>query len=397
MAAKPKVKFVHRQKPVAAPATAGSNRIGKQHRDFGDPVAYLKSSPKFEAVPFPVPDGDLTLKLSDIAPDVSDAIVKAKKQVFHCVGDTGGINGTDAQDAVAKEMEAQVANPGVDGSPAFWFHLGDVVYFNGVSTDYPQQFYEPYQYYPAEIFAIPGNHDGDSHPGKGDPVDNEPSLYGFQINFCDTERRAASPYKKTMTQPYVYWTLDTPMATIVGLYSNVDGNLDAKEKGEQEAWLTKQLTAAPKKCLIVAVHHSPYSLDQSHGGYPEILQSLDNSIAASGRVPDMVLSGHVHNYQRFSRQINGRAIPYIIAGAGGYANTLKAMHKLQTDANKSQIQVPFQTTHPDVQLIKFNQSDPGFLTITVTATELTAEYNTVPFDGPADGNPFDSVTVSLKR
>jgi hypothetical protein len=111
----------------------------------------------------------------------------------------------------------------------------------------------------------------------------------------------------------------------------------------------------------------------------------------------MVLSGHVHNYQRFSRQINGRAIPYIIAGAGGYANTLKAMHKLQTDANKSQIQVPFQTTHPDVQLIKFNQSDPGFLTITVTATELTAEYNTVPFDGPADGNPFDSVTVSLKR
>ncbi len=111
----------------------------------------------------------------------------------------------------------------------------------------------------------------------------------------------------------------------------------------------------------------------------------------------MILSGHVHNYQRFSRKIGGREIPYIVAGAGGYANSLKAMHKMQTDANGQQIQVPFQTTHPDLQLMKFNQSDPGFLKITVTAAALTAEYNTVPFDGPADGNPFDVVSVSLKR
>jgi hypothetical protein len=197
-----------------------------------------------------------------------------------------------------------------------------------------------------------------------------------------------------MTQPYVYWTLDTPLATIVGLYSNIDGNLDSADGGPQEQWLTRQLSSASRKCLIVAVHHAPYSLDESHGGYPKILASLDNAIAASKRVPDMVLSGHVHNYQRFSRKIGDRQIPYIVAGAGGYANTAKLMHKMQT-SNGAQIQVPFQTTHPDLQLMKFDQTDSGFLKITVTASELTAQYYIVPFDGPADSNPFDTVTVAL--
>ena len=157
------VKFHHRQKPVTAPAKKGSNRIGKQHRAFGDPVAFLKSTPKFEEVPAPVPEGNLMLPLSAISKGVSDDIDHANVLVFHCVGDTGGINGTEAQDAIAKEMEGQITNPGANGSPAFFYHLGDVVYFNGVTTDYPNQFYEPYQYYPAEIFAIPGNHDGDTH------------------------------------------------------------------------------------------------------------------------------------------------------------------------------------------------------------------------------------------
>jgi hypothetical protein len=393
-----KVKFVNRHKPVEAPASQNANRIGKQHRPFGEPVAFLKDTPKFEAVPVAVPEGDLVLSLGDIAPGATESVTKARQMVFHCVGDTGGVSdGSVVQDAVAKAMETQIVNPGESGSPAFFYHLGDVVYFNGMSVHYPEQFFEPYQYYPAEIFAIPGNHDGDTHRRKPtDELDTEPSLYGFMTNFCDSERRPASPYKQTMTQPYVYWTLDTPLATIVGLYSNIDGSLDEKDKGPQEQWLTAQLKAAGKNCLIVAVHHAPYSLDTTHGGYPKILESLDNAIAASGRVPDMVLSGHVHNYQRFSRKINGREIPYIVAGAGGYAHNAKAMHQIQTD-NGRPITGTFQTTHKDVQLMKFNQSDPGFLRISVNASSLTAEYHAVPFDGNADSNPFDSVTVPLQR
>jgi hypothetical protein len=390
------VKFNYRHKPVHAPTHAGSNRVGKQHRPVGDPVEYLKAHPKFEAVPFALPAGSLVMSLDTIAPGVSAAITKANKMVFHSVGDTGGINGTETQESVAKEMEQQIQQkePGVDGTPAFFYHLGDVVYYNGISTEYPHQFYEPYQYYPANIFAIAGNHDGDTHTQGKDPIDTEPSLKGFQDNFCDSTRRHASPYRDSMTQPYVYWTLDTPLATIVGLYSNIDGSLDPADKGPQEQWLTQQLKDASKdKCLIVAVHHSPYSLDQTHGGYSKILQSLDNAIDGSSRLPDMVLSGHVHNYQRFSRKIGDREIPYIVAGAGGYAHNLKAMHQMQNSGR--QFTLPYQTTHSDLTLVKFDQTDPGFLKITATASELTADYYIVPFEGPADGNPYDSVTVTL--
>ena len=113
-------------------------------------------------------------------------------------------------------------------APGFYYNLGDVVYFNGQSNLYDSQFYEPYQHYPASILAIPGNHDGDVHTRPGDPVDTEPSLFGFMRNFCDSTSHHDSPYRATMTPSYVYWTFNMPFATIVGLYSNVDGTLDAR-------------------------------------------------------------------------------------------------------------------------------------------------------------------------
>src|SRR5262249_39159340 len=158
------------------------------------------------------------------------------------------------------------------------YHLGDVVYFNGISKDYPVQFYEPYQFYPAMIFAIPGNHDGDNYARKGDEPDTEASLEGFFDNFCDSSPHYLSPYRPTMTQPYVYWTLDAPFATIIGLYSNVDGSLDPTGVFQQQAWFQQQLkNADPGKCLILTVHHPCFSLDEMHGGYPNILAALQNA------------------------------------------------------------------------------------------------------------------------
>ena len=72
------------------------------------------------------------------------------------------------------------------------------------------------------------------------------------------------------------------------------------------------------------------------------------------------------------------------------------MHQLQTDNNGRAIQVPFQTTHPDLQLEKYDQTDSGFLKVTVTETDLTIEYFIVPFDVPPNSNPYDTVTVTWK-
>jgi predicted phosphodiesterase len=359
--------------------------VGKPRRPDGDPVAVLKESTRFESIPHPAPQR-LSVPFNVFDPAASQAAETAGKLVFHCVGDVGGINGTATQDQVSESMEEQLRGASAGSLPAFLYILGDVVYFNGEQRLYKQQFYEPYQHYQALIFAIPGNHDGDTNVRKGDPPDTEPSLYGFFENFCDTAPHQASPYRMSMTQPYPYWTLDAPFVTIIGLYSNVEGSLDGRGRSDQQYFLEEQMKgASPDKKLIVAVHHPPFSLDSVHGGCPDILNAVDLAIAASKRVPDVVLSGHVHNYQRFSRKIKDpatgkeRTIPYVIAGAGGYANDQRSMHRLQKAISAKKPPVP--TTLTDVKLENFNEVEPGFLRVTVDNKKMNFEYFLVPFEG----------------
>ena len=236
---------------------------------------------------------NLTLSMDVVLPDEAKAAEAAQMLVFHSIGDTGGIHGDNVQKAISEAMAHQIANPDHNKySPAFYYNLGDVVYFNGESKLYISQFYEPYQNYPAAIFAIAGNHDGDNLARPGDPVDPEPSLYGFMRNFCDSISHQESSYRATLTQPYLYWTLQAPCVTIVGLYSNVDGTLDARGTGEQQQWFEQQVANAPDdKALLIAVHHPPYSLDTVHGGYPDIEMAIDRAIQGTGRVPSAVLAG----------------------------------------------------------------------------------------------------------
>jgi Calcineurin-like phosphoesterase len=387
MAHESSVRFAEPHTRRIPPAHGGQHRVGKIRRPVGDPVAAPKEPLRFEPPP-PPRTCNFHLPLEVVAPEAAARANESKKLVFHCVGDTGGIHGDATQIAIAEAMEEQLQAADEADRPAFFYHLGDVVYFNGISRQYKWQFYEPYQYYPAPIFAIPGNHDGDTHVRRGDPPDPEPTLTGFIRNFCDTSPSAV-PYRATMTQPYVYWTLDTPIVTIVGLYSNVEGSLDARGRADQQNWLTSELRAAPTdKKLLVAVHHPCFSLDTVHGGCPDILTALDSAIVAAGRRPDAVLSGHVHNYQRFSRAVDDTRMPYIVAGAGGYANTPQAMHRLQAIGDDR----PYQTTHGDVRLECENHRDPGYLLVTVTEADITFDYFIVPFDGSPPSH-VDSVTV----
>jgi hypothetical protein len=378
-----------------------SSRFNKTRRAFGDPVALPKHNPRF--IPPPVTNfTNLNLPLDVVLRDPKEEkrFADAGKLVFHSVGDTGGINGTEAQEAVAHAMEDQIQYAGSPSDrAAFFFHLGDVVYYNGLSRLYPQQFYEPYKYYPAPIFAVPGNHDGDTATRRGDEPDTESTLTGFIDNFCAPSAGHIDAYREAMTQPYVYWTLEAPFATIVGLYSNVDGSLDGRGTFEQQRWFESQVANAPKdKCLIVAVHHPPYSLDATHGGSPEILAAIDRAASVGGRYPDAVFSGHVHNYQRFTRETGGRQIPFVVAGNGGYAHNPHAVHQLQLDPERKRIpHGRFQTTLPDVALEFYDAEHPGYMRVTVDDTNLAVEYFTVPFDDAPPAKPVDTFTLDWRR
>lgn len=409
IAEKPAKKSGKKKSPAIPVGGSGaiSKHFGKSRRALGNPVANSPANPPRNLkIPVDPPSGDLSLTLEQILGDRYHADHFKDQLVFHCVGDTGGIYGPEAQEPVAHAMERQLTSTDPTAVPAFFYHLGDVVYFNGLEHLYGTQFYDPYKHYDAPIVAIPGNHDGDTSTRKGDEPDHDGSLTGFIMNFCKdlsdvaftskkkpTKKYVFDKHRDLMNQPYVYWTLNTTFATIIGLYSNVDGTLDSKPGGAQEQWLIKQIKAADdKKWLILALHHPPYSLDDEHGGYPEILNLLER-VAAKTRWPDLVLSGHVHNYQRFERTFtHGKTIPFIIAGAGGYANTTKSLHKLQSGIPARSKYI---TTIPDVTLQYCEEQLPGFLRITVTKDKILSEYFTVPFGSARDGIPSLADQVSI--
>jgi hypothetical protein len=205
--------------------------------------------------------------------------------------------------------------------PSFFFHLGDVVYYFGEASYYYDQFFEPYRDYPAPVIAIPGNHDGVVYAS-----DPEPTLDAFLRNFC-----AASPMQSpdsggllrtTMIQPGVYFTLEAPFVRIFGLYSNVleDPGIISGENGNntvldnrQITFLTTALERAKSDnfagALIVAVHHPPFTGDETHGGSPLMSQDIDSACQSAGVWPHAVFSGHAHNYQRFTRLVNNHQIP----------------------------------------------------------------------------------------
>ncbi len=344
--------------------------------------------------PLPTPTGQppYHLSLDSVLPAASiQAIKAAGKQVFHIVGDTGGVKAPQSQQLVAAHMEDDFAAPDPAARPAFFYHLGDVVYYYGQASEYYAQFYDPYVHYPAPIFAIPGNHDGDLFDTS------VPSLAAFVENFCASSPHLSSESgdsgRDTMTQPNAYWTLDTPFVTFVGLYTNVPegGWVD----NDQIAWFEAELTNAPQdKALIVALHHPIYSADIYHSGSTYMGTILNQAIAHTGRIPDAVFTGHVHNYQRFTRTIQGRDVPYIVAGAGGYWN-LHYMLKVQG----APIQTPYAFPAMGVTLEQYCEDRHGYLLMEADGKTLKGSYFSVPRPQEPWRNPaqlVDSFTLDLQ-
>jgi hypothetical protein len=137
------------------------------------------------------------------------------------------------------------------------------------------------------------------------------------------------------------------------------------------------------------------ALDTSHGGYGDIGTALDRAFKTTSRTPDIVLSGHVHNYQRFTRRMDDKQIPYVIAGAGGYADSERAMHRVAKDPSTGKkIKAPFQTSLPDLTLAAYNDTQPGFLRLKVTKTTITCEYYIIDFQDTPKG-VSDHFTIPL--
>jgi hypothetical protein len=324
------------------------------------------------------------------------AIQKAGQIVFHSVGDTGSVDGPSTQSLVADKMVSDFTETNAADVPSFFFHLGDVVYYFGEATYYYDQFFEPYRAYPAPIFAIPGNHDGVVYS-----KDPEPTLDAFLRNFCAATAApspdAAGLLRTTMIQPGVYFTLEAPFVRILGLYSNVleDPGVISGENGNNTVLDNRQITflstalARAKSenftgAVIVAVHHPPFTGGSTHGGSPMMLADIDSACKTAGFYPHAVFSGHAHNYQRFTRLINGYQTPYIVAGCGGHSPLSKMSSTYRT---------PYKIDDT-LTLESYDATDFGYLRVIVNATTMTVEYHPQSDSGTTK-TPDDTVTINL--
>jgi Calcineurin-like phosphoesterase len=325
-----------------------------------------------------------------------EAIQQAGQIVFHSVGDTGSAAGPITQSLVADKMVSDFTEENPADLPSFLYHLGDVVYYFGEATYYYDQFYEPYRNYPAPIIAVPGNHDGVVYPQ--DPM---PTLDAFLRNFCAADF-GQSPdsgglLRTTMIQPGVYFTFDSPFVRILGLYSNVledpgvisgeNGQntvLDSRQLGFLETALARVKSENYAGAVIIAVHHPPFTGGSTHGGSPLMVQDIDNACQAAGVWPHAVFAGHAHNYQRYTRIVNGFQIPYLVAGCGGHSplETMRGVYRTPYPIDSA------------LTLENYDDADYGYLRVVVNATTMRIEFHPES-DGSATKTPDDVVTVTL--
>ena len=364
-----------------------------RHRPLLDPPRFTQA-PTHHGRPyqdFPLGPGaaPYRAKLEDLVSHLPDGL--DKKMVFHICGDTGGVKNPGPQQLVASAMEADAMNTTADGEAAFFYHLGDVVYFAGDIDMYGENFYETYSDYPAPIVSIPGNHDCQPDDPQDGPVDpNKKPLDGWVQNFMsdDPTRLGSLKTNSARTQmnlPNVYWTFTTPFATIIGLFSNVSETQAALHQ-DQINWFKGELTAAePHKALFVTIHHPPFSGDDEHSGSTVAEKILFESFAETGVYPHFIMSGHVHNFQRFtvSQQIGGSngQIACLVLGNGGYTR-LGQLHKLGGEYP----QAPLQLTG-NLSLDAYDQQNFGFARIEVSASEIVTTVFTAPYNESATPTP----------
>jgi hypothetical protein len=280
--------------------------------------------------------------------------------------------------------------------PSFYYHLGDVVYYFGEGEYYYDQFYEPYRNYPGPILGIPGNHDGIVYPS-----DTATTLEGYLRNFCASVAAPSSDAgglnRTTMIQPGVFYTFDAPFVRILGLYSNVleDPGVISDQNGKyptldqrQITFLTTALKRAKSQkysgALIIATHHPPFTGGSDHGGSPLMLADIDSACKTAGVWPHAVLSGHAHNYQRYTRIANGYQIPFVVAGCGGHSPLSKM---------RSTVRTPYKIDST-LTLESYDDTDYGYLRIVVNATTMTIEFHPES-DGGTTKTPNDVVTINL--
>lgn len=390
-------------------ATADPGTFRVKHPSDG--AAYtiidqLNREHKIAPLPFPAPRGGVEprLTLEQVFGGNTKAIngiTSGGQIVFHATGDCGSTKGPHTQNLVADKMVHDFVESDSKEVPQFNLLLGDIVYSFGEAQYYYDQFYEPYRDYSAPILAVAGNHDG-----MVSPLAHETTLSAYLRNFC-AESFIVSPEagglsRTAQIQPGVFFTFEAPFVRILALYSNSledpgvisDPVIGASQLNFLKAALTRIKSEQYTGALLFAHHHPPYTAGSRHGWSTEMQSQIDQICDSVNIWPHAVLSGHAHNYQRFTRKHGGLQIPYLVCGNGGH--NVQPLARGGPPLRTPQIIQAAGGNTDEIVLENYDDRDYGYLRIVATAAQLRIEYHPAS-DGPASKTPDDFVTVELGR
>jgi hypothetical protein len=176
--------------------------------------------------------------------------------------------------------------------------LGDHVYTDGTDAEFAAC-YEPTW----------GRHKAKTHPSPGNHDYNTPGATGYYNCFGAA---AGDPTKG-------YYAFDLGAWRIYSLNSNCSA-VPCAAGSAQEQWLRGDLAAHPRSCLGAFMHYPRFSSGSLHGSTSGV-SGLWKALYDHGA--DLVLAGHDHVYERFTRLDPAgaidleRGIRSFVVGTGG--------------------------------------------------------------------------------
>jgi hypothetical protein len=186
----------------------------------------------------------------------------------------------------------------------------------------------------------------------------------------------------------------------------------------QLAFLTAQLQRIKKEkypgAVLLATHHPPFcyipapksgGAGGNHSSNIDMLADIDTICKQVGVYPHAFLSGHAHNYQRFTRSLTfgGKSIevPFIVCGDGGHnVNSLVQAKKGQPaqeprfGTSVHYMDVKAVLASQDLLLNYYDDKNYGFLRITVDPQSLQIAFHQVGTTTVTQSR-VDLVTVDL--
>jgi acid phosphatase type 7 len=185
------------------------------------------------------------------------------------------------------ELTAQL----LDTIPGTVFTTGDNAYVDGTYTEYLNCYEPTWGRHKSRTKPSPGNHDYLTSGAAGyfQYFNNVPSYYAYDLGA---------------------WRI----------YS-LNSEINVSISSPQVAWLSNDLAANPRQCVLAYWHKPRWSSGSNHGDNMN-MQAIWQMLYDAGA--DLVVNGHEHHYERFAEMnasgaVVSQGLREIVVGTGGAA------------------------------------------------------------------------------